>query len=248
MKLGEGGLVVFNIIHLIIAGNGIASIFIIGMVSLFVMCALYGFNDYNDAEEDKLNPKKDLQFIHLILSNKVLFFYIILSIQLSTILIFYLFQGWQIALFLVVLYLINYLYTQKLKSIPIVDIVIVCIWGGLYVCLVGDFTWELAANAGLMTGIAHFFQVVTDKDSDFKNNINTSAIFNGFWANSLLLMLCFLLFSTSIFILNWKIALIAFLPFIVYIISKKVIVSWYISRFIFFILWLFMLLQIYEGN
>ena len=77
IKLGEGGLVVFNITHSLMAEEWSYKVLFSGILSFFVMCALYGFNDFKDAEEDMVNPKKDLGFIELILDNKGLFFVIL---------------------------------------------------------------------------------------------------------------------------------------------------------------------------
>ncbi len=248
IKLGEGGLVVFNITHSLMAEEWSYKVLFSGILSFFVMCALYGFNDFKDAEEDMVNPKKDLGFIELILDNKGLFFVILSFIQILTIIASYFYFGIEISLFLISLYFTNYLYSKKLKSIPIADIIIVCLWGGLYVCLVGSFNWKLMTIAGLMTGVAHFFQVITDKDSDERNRIITSAKFKGVWAKLLLFILCSLLFGVLAFVDGWQLGFISLIPFFVYFFSKNVVFSWYISRFIFFVLWIVTLFYIYGSK
>ena len=42
--------------------------------------------------------------------------------------------------------------------------------------LSGKFHLTLFCIAGIMTGIAHLFQIMTDKTSDIKNDIQTSVV------------------------------------------------------------------------
>lgn len=248
VKLGEGGLLVLNVIQLIPQGKPIPLFLLECALSFMVLCVLYGYNDYTDAEQDRKNPKKESSFVELILANRALFFYLILLVQATTIILFLMFKGWSIALCLMLLYTTNFLYSHKVKRIPIADILIVSVWGGLYLSLAGNFQWALLTVGGLMTGIAHFFQVHTDKDSDQLSNVTTSAVAFPAWDKWQLFVLCGFL-AAGIYLMAgyWLLSLLSFLPFLFYIASRKIIVSWHLSRLTCFIIWLMILKGIYAG-
>jgi 4-hydroxybenzoate polyprenyltransferase len=249
IKLGEGGLLVLNVTHSVVSRKSFDLIILETFISFLVLCVLYGFNDYTDVEKDKLNPKKAPTFINLALENYHLFLVIIITVQLLTIALGLVFFSWKIAICLIILYAVNFVYSYRVKSIPLADIIIVSIWGGLYVCITGIFHWEISLAAGLMVGIAHFFQVITDKDSDEKSVVRTSAVVLSGWQNLLLFTLCFAFAMVLYFVTNllWMIG-IGFLPFFFYILSgHRVAFSWNLSRFLFFILWLVILKKVYAG-
>jgi 4-hydroxybenzoate polyprenyltransferase len=248
VKLGEGGLLLLNFTHSVACHRQYKLVMIETLLSFLVLCILYGYNDYTDAEKDKSNPKKDHAFINMILENHRLFVAFIITIQILTLAVAMVFLGRQIAVYIAILYGVNFLYSQRVKSMPLADIMIVSIWGGLYVCISGSFVWVICLAAGLMVGIAHFFQVVTDKDSDQKNNISTSAVVLAGWENLLLFTLCLAL-AAVLYVDTGDLimTLISFLPFVFYFSDKRVTFSWYASRFVFFILWLLILKSVYGG-
>jgi 4-hydroxybenzoate polyprenyltransferase len=245
LKLGEGGLVVFNILHSLVTQKNIQTKVAEALISLFVMSVLYGYNDYVDCEKDRLNPKKDQIFLTLICDNKRTFIFLIIFIQFLTLFCSWYFLGKLTALLLGILFFTNFLYSQKAKAIPAFDIAIVSLWGGLYVCLVGNFHWYIVLAAGLMTGIAHFFQVITDRSSDARNSINTSAVaLQGFEAIILFLQ-CFLLGVVVYTAGNSWYALFCTIPFFAYWFSRRVTFSWYVARVVFLILWITLMIETY---
>lgn len=248
VKLGEGGLLVLNVIQLIPQGKPIPLFLLECALSFLVLCVLYGYNDYTDAEHDRINPKKELSFVELILANRPLFYHLIVFVQLATIMLYFIFKGWQIAFCLVLLYLINFLYSKKVKQMPFADIVIVAVWGGLYLSLAAHFQWALIFVSAVMTGIAHFFQVHTDKDADTLNQVTTSAVAFPAWDKWQLLVLCsFLAAGVYLIAGYWLLSLLSFLPFLFYLVSRKIVVSWHLSRLTCFIIWLIILKGIYAG-
>ena len=248
IKLGEGGLVVFNFTHALIAYNRWQQVIFETALSLLVMCVLYGYNDYIDAEKDKINPKKDTRFINLVLENQPFFAAVLIVVQILSIMLAVVFVSWFSAGALVVLYLLNYFYSKIAKAIPVLDIVTVALWGGLFVCLVSKFDWRIATAAAVMTGIAHFFQIVTDKDTDTQNKVVTSAVKFKEQANWALLLLCALLMF-ALWKVNGSFFLMAMgaLPFAFFFLSKNVTLSWHVSRLSFFISWLIILKSLYAG-
>jgi 4-hydroxybenzoate polyprenyltransferase len=248
VKLGEGGLVVFNLFYSVFAHRNFKIIVIEFFLSLMVLSALYAFNDYNDREEDVHNPKKDQQFIASIIQYS--HFFLALNIfwtLLTAILASFLLEQYKSGV-IVGLYIINVMYSRKLKAIPFADIIAVSLWGGIFIMLAGRLNLLLATIAGVMTGIAHIFQIITDKTADSKNQIKTSVVALPGSELIFLATVCFLL-GGLLFVAGgiWW-ALSCFLPLAVYCISKKnVTLSWHISRIYFFCCWL-ALLNFYYGG
>ena len=67
MKLGEGGIAVFNLTHAWMATHNIVATILCFALSLFCLSVLYGFNDFTDRKNDQHNPKKDQHFVQQIL-------------------------------------------------------------------------------------------------------------------------------------------------------------------------------------
>lgn len=248
LRLGEGGLVIFNFVHSVASHAPLAAIFIETLISFLVLCVLYGYNDYIDAEKDLLNPKKNKAFIESILSHRILFKWLIITVNIATIAAAWVLLHWQTAVCIALLYIINLLYSLKVKSIPLADIVIVSLWGGLYICIAGTFHWQIALAAGLMVGIAHFFQIVTDHDTDSQNSVQTSAVALRGWEASLLFVLCTIL--SLVVYLNQAgpiLASLGLLPFVFFVSGSRVTFSWYASRIIFFVLWISILRSIHAS-
>jgi 4-hydroxybenzoate polyprenyltransferase len=247
VKLGEGGLVVFNLFHSIYAHNNLSVIITEVVLSFFVMCALYGFNDYTDRQKDGHNEKKDRNFIYTILQNEKLFIWLNLLLTITTILAALFFFTSSKMMVLLALYTINFLYSKRFKSVPVIDIVAVGIWGGLYVMVSGEFQWILIIVVGIMTSIAHLFQILTDKVSDGKTNTKTTVIAlpgsEFLFLSSLCLLLGFFLFES----LGFWWALSASFPILIYTFTRRVTLSWHVSRAYFFICWL-ALLPLYYGG
>jgi 4-hydroxybenzoate polyprenyltransferase len=247
VKLGEGGLVVFNLFHSVYSHHELASVIFELTLSFFVMCLLYGFNDYTDRHYDIQNSKKDKNFTLLIIQNEKLFIRLNLLLTWITLLVWFFFVGHFSALLLLVVYLVNIMYSIKLKSIPILDIIAVCLWGGLYVMIIGKPNWALGFIAGTMTGIAHLFQTLTDKPFDKKVRINTTVVTMPGSEWIFISVLCAMLGIQLFFTLGIWWALSGVVPVLVYAISRRVTFSWYVSRAYFFICWITLLISFYGG-
>ena len=128
---------------------------------------------------------------------------------------------------------------------PVVDIIIVGIWGGLYVMISGNFQWSLIFIVGIMTGIAHLFQMMTDKVSDGDNNIKTTIVALPGSGLLFLSALCVALGSLLFITLNIWWAVSGLLPVFIYALSRRVTLSWHVSRVYFFICWLALLTLFY---
>jgi 4-hydroxybenzoate polyprenyltransferase len=247
VKLGEGGLVVFNLAHSIYAHAEVKPIVIETLISFVTMCALYGFNDYVDRMNDINNEKKDKSFVSSILVNTRLFILVNAGLSILTLSAAYFFLDLTKVGVLVLLYAVNCFYSIKLKSVPVFDILIVMVWGGFFVLLVGKNFWMLALVAGVMTGMAHLFQMLTDKVSDEIANVKTSVVAMPGFEMMFLSMLSIGLGASLYFCLGWWWALTCIIPILVYCISRRVTLSWHVSRFFFFMCWI-ALLNSYYGS
>jgi 4-hydroxybenzoate polyprenyltransferase len=246
IMLGEGGLVLLNIIHSIISFNTLGVFLLESFVSIVLMSALYGFNDYVDRYNDLANEKKKSHFTRLIIQREKTFLTVNIFLSILSVLLIYLFLEKDKLWFILLLFFVNFIYSLKFKSIPFIDIIIVSVWGGLYSVVVGNYFLEFSVLVGLMTGIAHIFQILTDVSSDSKNNIKTSVVFmpgSIFWI--------FLIISFSSAILVCKIsnifwAISIFFPLCVFYLSKKkVLLSWFFARLCFFTVLIKILLDNY---
>src|SRR4051812_20805267 len=84
-KLGEGGIVVFNITYSVFATHNIKYVLAVFGISLFALCALYGYNDYIDRFIDSHNKKKEQNFVADIVAHHR--FYLAVNLVLSILLI-----------------------------------------------------------------------------------------------------------------------------------------------------------------
>jgi len=246
VKLGEGGLVVFNIFYSLYAHKELKIVVFETLISFFVMCLLYGLNDYVDRNHDISNPKKDVAFSKLIIQHENGFFIANTLFTILTIFLVSLFLDPLKSIAIILVFAINYTYSKRLKSFPIADILAVSFWGSMFVMLSGKFSLYLICIAGIMTGISHLFQMLTDKSSDDANNIKTTVVaLPG--SETLLLTILFVILGASLYtkIGCWSLSIA--IPFAFYFISRNVVLSWYIVRVFFFICWLG-LLTLYYGS
>jgi hypothetical protein len=247
VRLGEGGLVVFNLFHSIYAHHSPQLIVAEVIISFFVMCALYGFNDYYDRHNDIKNEKKDRRFIYSIIQNELLFIALNVLLTAATALCALVLLGYEKALIVLLVYAVNFLYSAKLKSIPLIDITTVAIWGALYVMISGEIQWMPALIVGTMTCMAHVFQIITDKVPDSESKISTTVVAMPGSEIFILSALCILLGACLFASLGSWAALTAVLPVSIYGITKRVTLSWYISRVYFFICWVALLTSYYAS-
>jgi len=247
VKLGEGGLVIFNLFYSVFSQRNTQVVLTEVLLSFFVLCALYGFNDYNDRVADAKNKKKEIAFIASIIQHERLFFIVNTLLTILTIICAGFFLDHTKMVVVACLYIVNYAYSLKLKSIPFIDLVAVILWGALYVTISGKLQIMLALVVGVMTGIAHLFQIITDKVADGENNIQTTIVAMPSKEILFLSALCAMLGGLLLAISNIWCAVSCIVPIVVYYVSNNVVFSWYVSRVYFFICWL-VLLNLYYGG
>ena len=248
IQLGEGGIALFNVTHTWLATGDIIRTVFSAILSAITLCALYGYNDYKDRDVDLINPKKDHPFVQSIILESKLFLLLNLLLSFSLIVLCGLYMDATHAAFMMVLLGINFVYSNKLKAIVGLDLFIVMAWGGVFTLLSDVISFKLAILAGIMTGIAHFFQMLLDLDSDKESKISTTLVRH--WDKAALVIIILSAILGAVLLLfskNPLIAISAVLPVIFYFISSRVMVSWFLSRVYFFSIWMWMLNMIYGG-
>jgi 4-hydroxybenzoate polyprenyltransferase len=246
LRHGEGGLVLFNALHSasaypddwqkVVAETGVA---------LLALLTLYGFNDYVDRERDLTNAKKDQDFTRSIVEGHRHFIRVNLLLALIAIVLAFKVSGYFFAGMLLLLLAVNAAYSLRLKSMPIFDLVAVVVWGGLFVSISGRPDPLLAMAAGLMTGIAHVFQMMTDRIADVQTGVRTTVVNRPGHALGALLLLSALLVITLFYLGIGFWVLICVLPPVAFLLNRGVMLSWYVSRAGFLVLWVVSLIKVY---
>lgn len=214
-------------------------------VALLALLTLYGFNDYVDRDRDLNNAKKDKVFTQSIVDAHAYFLKLNILLALVTITLSMLVSGPFHVGVLLLLLAVNAAYSLRLKSMPIFDLVAVVLWGGLFVSISGQPNQLLALAAGLMTGIAHVFQMMTDRTADMQTGVRTTVVNRPGHALGALLMLSSLLVFTLFYLDIGLWALICLLPPAAFLLDRGIMLSWYVSRAGFLVLWVVSLISVY---
>lgn len=244
---GEGGLILFNSIHAYFVFSLTTLFWLDSLISVVAMCALYNLNDFRDRNIDALNPKKNKDFINEILNQEKLYIFTNIILSTTAIALSFVFFTNEKTILMTLLITINWLYSYKFKSMPGLDILSVIIWGGLFASIAGSFQLHLFIIVGIMTGIAHIYQIITDKEADEKANIRTSIVALPKLHKYIILFYCFILGVFIYLHIDWIWAISCLIPLIVYLLSKNISLSWYVSRF-YFLVCLIKLLYLQYGN
>jgi len=233
----EGGLLLFSTLYTIAVSD--STLLVIANITVFLSASLivYSLNDFTDRYDDLNNPKKNKSFVKELI-NQPHVFAISHTAFIVAVLIFILaiFGWYKMSVFLLVV-ITNALYCKWLKGTPIFDLVIIVLCGGLYVFLATMPEYELAVTAGIMTGMPHLFQMLTDKISDAKARVKTTVVRYPHATKITTAILCFLLaFVYFIFSLPHQ-AIASLLPIAVTFLPFSVERQWTITRLYFTLLW-----------
>jgi 4-hydroxybenzoate polyprenyltransferase len=246
LKLGEGGLVFFNLLHSCIYHSDFNDLQLDIVISFLTMCSLYGLNDFLDRKIDLSNPKKNHQFVILLNNYPIVYILQYVAVTIVIIVLTYFQFGVQKILVLISLILVNAIYSLRIKGIPIFDVLFVCLWGGLFTLLAGPVDYSLAIAVGLMTGIAHIYQVLTDRDVDAIDNIRTSAVVFLRFEKAGVVLLSTGLFVSLMSILPMTLAATSFFLIIVNFTGLSILTKWHLSRIYFAFCWLSLLFFKYK--
>ncbi|MCF8256209.1 MAG: UbiA family prenyltransferase [Flavobacteriales bacterium] len=248
LRMGEGGLVLFNALHAAFAfPDDPFRVVAETMISLLALMALYGVNDHVDRHRDLGNAKKDAVFTRSVIDHGSLFLGVHVVLSMVAVLLSLLVSGSLQGILLILLLGVNSAYSLRLKSVPILDIVAVVFWGGLYVGITGNPDLLLMLAAGLMTGTAHVFQMITDRDTDSSTGVNTTLVRMPGKVMGLLVTLSGLLAIAVMPLVPVIWTVLCLVPPLMFGIGSGVVVSWHVSRLSFSILWIASLYHLYGG-
>ena len=172
VRRGEGGLFLVNAAlalqwHPVGEGLGLAAI------SLGCLLALYLFNDVVDARDDQHNPKKNRFLAAMYSRNRSTFFGV--WVLLTGLVIAP--AAWldaRAAAAVLAVTLVNVTYSLLCKKVPLLDVVWVGLWGGVYASIVTSSpAWILMVAA--MTAVCQIYQTCEDRGADARNGVATSA-------------------------------------------------------------------------
>jgi hypothetical protein len=145
----------------------------------------------------------------------------------------------------VALYIVNLTYSKFAKAIPILDIVAVVLWGGLFTMLVNLDHFLLNLSAGVMTGIAHVYQMIVDKDVDASTRTNTSVVAIKHSDRIGIAILCVLLGYCIYSIGSIWVSLFSVLPILIFFTPASDSKRWQMSRVFFGLCWIYLLYSVY---
>lgn len=179
LKRFEGALWAVALSLLLVSNLTIGHILVKAIYALLVLSLLYAFNDLYDAAEDLEDPGKDKLYATFLLKRKKELYAYFLLLK-GFLLLWTQFSGQIMEMSLLLcLFLVNIIYSVKLKRIPVLDVLTCAIWGGLYIfTVIPKISFILISLVALMTGVCHLGQVFRDHFADSKNRILTSAVFS----------------------------------------------------------------------
>jgi len=198
-------------------------------LSFLVLATLYSLNDLCDARADGRNPKKNPRLVASFVAHADGFGLCLGAVQVGLALLAYALLGGTAALVVVALLALNVLYSVRLKGVPFVDVVAVGAWGGLYAAIASPPA-RLCVLVGVMTAIAHVFQVLEDRDVDAENGINTTAVLSLPATTLVLALLCATLASLLARELGWGWAATGLIPLALHLGFRPGAPAWLGSR------------------
>jgi len=229
LRRGEGGLLAINAAAVAFTQPPILVGASLIAISALLLAAVYGINDWHDAEDDRTNPKKNQKLVEALVEFRGPFFGWLCAIQVSLVVLALAAIGPAAAVAVAVMVAINFTYSWWLKGVPVADLVIVFAWGASYVAIVTP-PWSLCIVVGLMTGIMHVFQAYEDRDVDIANNVATTV---AGWARArsgAVALLCAGLYLALLGSLGPLLAVSAFLPVLLQRLFVDNAKAWMASR------------------
>src|SRR4029453_4847752 len=85
MRMGEGALLAINLSLIVSQPPPMLARIMGAVVSVLVIGLMYVFNDLHDAEDDRLNPKKDQRLVALYLENRRLCYGLVFVLKVVTV-------------------------------------------------------------------------------------------------------------------------------------------------------------------
>jgi 4-hydroxybenzoate polyprenyltransferase len=143
-----------------------------------------------------------------------------------------------------------WLYSARLKRVPIADILVMAAWGGVMpaagIFLDSRVGWLLLGQLALFAACFEVIQTLRDKESDGLAGIRTTAVFLGERRTRILLKV--LICATALYcvlVLHYIFGLFVFIAAVIPVHVQKMDAYWNRIRLIFGLVWLAVLVQFY---
>lgn len=206
---------------------------------LLVLAQAYLFNDLVDAPRDVGNPKKNQEFVRFLNNHRSPLFLshlvTVVGLALFSFIVWGSGRGWVFLLF----YALGIVYSFLFKNLPVLDLLLVGLWGGSYLGLVSEDP-KLLGIIATMTAISHLFQTEVDLKIDQQSQIRTSAMLPGGVRFLLLFFLCatlvILLPSHLPLWVRFLFSALAFAPLLFHSFTSP-LSGWLLTKGAFAILW-----------
>jgi 4-hydroxybenzoate polyprenyltransferase len=193
IKLGEGALLAINgcwILAATLRNDALWPRAIgLALLSTLVLIAAYAVNDWHDARGDLADPKKNQRLVRGYIDHRRSFGAFLAGLHVALPVAAYFAFGLPQAAAVLAMLGINAIYSWLLKGVPIIDLIVVGLWGGAFVAIVDAPVW-LCVTVGLMTSIMHLFQIEQDRHVDAANHIRTTVVSLPGAALSMLILIC----------------------------------------------------------
>lgn len=192
-RLGEGALIAVNLALIWHRRPALRIGLLTSLLSILALAVMYQFNDLWDAKDDLNNPKKDRRLTLLLLEHAPRFYRAVAVQKIAIISVAALFAPAPAAWAVVGVFIVNTLYSVRFKSVPVVDVFWVGVWGFAYAAIASP-SRRMCMLVGLLTAISHIFQMRSDRSVDSLNDVKTSAVCSNALTRGLLFAACGTLF------------------------------------------------------
>lgn len=239
--LGEGVLIAINVSILLQRRVGILEFIAGALVSTLALAVMYAFNDAYDAVTDQHNPKKDQRLVSVYIDYRAVCYGMIFAAKALTLALGWLLLGPGAAAAVGAVLFINFVYSTRLKGVPIVDVVWCGFWGAAYAAIVGP-SRDLVILAGLMTAVCHLYQALGDRSTDAENRITTTAVFSPRLSAMVLFTLSALVYVMLRAPLGELLAFSAFIPFALFYLVRSSHLAWILTKAYYGAAWILVLI------
>lgn len=240
IQIGEGALLAIN--GSLLFARPVPHPWARFVFSAAVLAAMYALNDCWDARRDMINPRKDQELASLLHRHRSRFAVALVVLHLLLVLV-----GSRLGVGLVTLAVlsVNALYSFALKGVPIVDVVMVGVWGAAYAALVEPGGVLLAVGA--MTAASHVFQAMGDREADLRSGVVTSAASRRL-GMAMLAGSCFFLVIGLRPIVGLPISLLGLAPLVAVLAVRRSYLAWLASKLTFGLAWLVVLWKLHGAR
>jgi 4-hydroxybenzoate polyprenyltransferase len=204
---------------------------------------MYALNDLTDARRDLDNPRKDHALARDLSTYRASFAALLSAGHALAIAAAFAFAGARCGTATIAVFAVNALYSRFFKGIPILDVVVVGLWGAAYAAIVAPL--PLVVPVGAMTAACHVFQATGDRDADLRAGVTTTA------ASPRLALLALAISSAALVFglraLGW-LALAGALPLVAGLVLRGSRSSWTASKIAFGAVWILLLWRLHGSH